>query len=80
MNSIVGAVQSRNSGFQPLDADSFKEPGAVTFFVARVIYHTLTWTASTWHNASRLKRIAIISLLTTSCSFGLSMIVSVLAR
>ena len=82
MNQATAPARNRPSAFQPLDeGDEWPpEPSRASLFLSELIRQTGALAVRSWQSLSRKTRIVIIGLLMTSCSFSLSMIVSILSE
>ena len=79
MNPASAPARNQPSAFQDLD-DWPPEPSATAIFLSQLIRQTASLSVRLWRKLPRKARLLIIGLLMTSCSFSLSMIVSVLSQ
>lgn len=81
MNPATAPARNRPSAFQPLDEHDWPpEPSGVSLFLAQLTRQTGALAVRSWQRLPRATRLVLIGLLMTSCSFSLSMIVSVLSQ
>ena len=79
MSSAAAASPDEPSGFQPPDAPA-PEGGGITALLARWLGRAAARSIKIWLKLPRRARILLTGLVMTFCSFGLSMIVSVLTQ
>ena len=79
MNPASAPGRDQPSAFHELD-DWPREPSAAAIFFSQLVRQAASFSVRFWRRLPRKVHLALIGLLMISCSFSLSMIVSVLTQ
>ena len=80
MHPASAPGRDQPSAFQELDDCWPREPSAAAIFFSQLVRQAASFSVRFWRRLPRTVHLALIGLLMISCSFSLSMIVSVLTQ